>query len=210
MVSYRKQCEQTVKLQAKSMGPYCVVEVLPNYKYRLKRSGQVSVQSEQRLKPCEASPDAVGQAPPFVEPNCQLNTRGRVNRPREWEIFVRRRPEPDPQLDWNHPHSRTNYTSRPQGQHPHQWKTPPPLMRVKVGDPTHNTRGSAKSAWRATLGRSQRNRRPPRYLVDYHVGYMELLSLGDSTPSMGNYLSNFVQNLLQYSEEFLQSVESLD
>jgi len=93
MVSYRRRRGQSAKLQPKFVGPYCVVEVLPNHTYRVERSGQVSFQSEQRLKPYHASSDAVGQAPPLVEPNRQPNHRGRVTQPREVEIVVRREAE---------------------------------------------------------------------------------------------------------------------
>jgi len=89
-VSYRRWRRQSAKLQPKFVGPYCVVEVLPNHTYRVERSGQVSVQSEQRLKPYHASPDAVGQAPPLLEPNRQPNHWGRTIRPREVEIVVPR------------------------------------------------------------------------------------------------------------------------
>jgi len=90
MVSYRRRRGQSAKLQPKFVGPYCVVEVLPNHKYCLERSGQVSVQNEQRLKPYQASPDMVGQAPPLLEPNRQPNHRGRTTQPREVEIVVPR------------------------------------------------------------------------------------------------------------------------
>jgi len=43
MVSYRRRRGQSAKLQPKFVGPYCVVEVLPNHTYRVERSGQVSV-----------------------------------------------------------------------------------------------------------------------------------------------------------------------
>jgi len=76
MVSYRRRRGQSAELQPKFVGPYCVVEVLPNHTYRMERSGQVSVQSEQRLKPYHASPDTVGQAPPLLEPSRQPNHRG--------------------------------------------------------------------------------------------------------------------------------------
>jgi len=83
--------EQSAKLQPKFVGPYCIVKVLPNHTYRVELSGQVSVQSEQRLKPYHASPDAVGQAPPLLEPNRQLNHRGRTTQRREVEIVVPRK-----------------------------------------------------------------------------------------------------------------------
>jgi len=90
MVSYRRQPEQSAKLQPKFVGPYYVVEVLPNHTYRVERSGQTSVQSKQRLKPYHASPDAVGQALPLLEPNHQPNHRGRTTQPREVEIVIPR------------------------------------------------------------------------------------------------------------------------
>jgi len=43
MVSYRRHREQAAKLQSKFMGPYCVIEVLPNHMYCVERSGHVSV-----------------------------------------------------------------------------------------------------------------------------------------------------------------------
>jgi len=42
MVSYRRQRGQLAKLQPKFMGPYCVIEVLPNHMYCVEPSGQVS------------------------------------------------------------------------------------------------------------------------------------------------------------------------
>jgi len=38
------------KLQAKFVGPYLVVEALPNHTYKVERSGQVSIQNEICLK----------------------------------------------------------------------------------------------------------------------------------------------------------------
>jgi len=93
MVSYRRRRGKSAKLQPKFVSPYCVVEVLPNHTYRVERSGQVSVQSEQCLKPYHASPDAMGQAPPLLEPNRQPNHRGRTTQPREVEIIVPRETE---------------------------------------------------------------------------------------------------------------------
>jgi len=88
MVSYRRRRGQSAKLQPKFVEPYCIIEVLPNHTYRVERSGQVSVQNEQRLKLYEGSPDAAGQAPPLLEPARQPISRGRVARPREWEIPI--------------------------------------------------------------------------------------------------------------------------
>jgi len=43
MISYRRRRGQSAKLQPKFIGPYCLVEVLPNHMYRVEHSGQVSV-----------------------------------------------------------------------------------------------------------------------------------------------------------------------
>jgi len=66
MVNYRRRRGQAVKLQPKFVGPYAVVEVMPNHTYRLERSGQISVQNEVRLKPYWASPGTAGEASPPV------------------------------------------------------------------------------------------------------------------------------------------------
>jgi len=62
MINYRRRREQAVKLQPKFVGPYTVVEVMPNHTYKLERSGQMSIRNETRLKPYWASPDAARQA----------------------------------------------------------------------------------------------------------------------------------------------------
>jgi len=85
MTSHRRRRGQAAKLQPKFMGPYCVVEVMPNPTFRVERSGQVSVQNEARLKPYWASPDAAGQAPPVLEPACHPPMRGRGMAYRELE-----------------------------------------------------------------------------------------------------------------------------
>jgi len=64
MVNYRRHRGQAAKLQPKFVGPYVVVEAMPNHTYKLERSGQVSVQNEARLKPYWASSGAAGEAPP--------------------------------------------------------------------------------------------------------------------------------------------------
>jgi len=51
MLSYRRKRGESAKLQPKFVGPYCIIEVLANHTYRMERSGQISVQSEKRLKP---------------------------------------------------------------------------------------------------------------------------------------------------------------
>jgi len=63
MVNYRRRRGQAAKLQPKFVGPYVVVEAMPNHTYKLERSGQVFVQNEARLKPYWASPGAAGEAP---------------------------------------------------------------------------------------------------------------------------------------------------
>jgi len=66
MVNYRRRRRQVAKLQPKFMGPYAVVEVMPNHTYKLECSGQVSIKNEARLKPYWTSPDATGEAPRHV------------------------------------------------------------------------------------------------------------------------------------------------
>jgi len=63
MVNHRWHCGQAAKLQPKFVGSYVVVKVMPNHTYKIECSGQVSIQNEARLKPCWASPDAVGDGP---------------------------------------------------------------------------------------------------------------------------------------------------
>jgi len=64
MVSYRRQRRQSAKLQPKSVGPYCMIEVLPNHTYCVESSGQVSVQNWQWLKLYEGGRDTLGQGLP--------------------------------------------------------------------------------------------------------------------------------------------------
>jgi len=52
-------------------------QAMENHTYKVERSGQVSVQNEARLKPYWVSPDAAGQAPPFLEPARRPTMRGR-------------------------------------------------------------------------------------------------------------------------------------
>jgi len=67
MVNYRRRHGQAAKLQPKFMGPYVIVEAMPNHTYKIERSAQVSTQNEACLKPYWASPDALGKALP---PRC--------------------------------------------------------------------------------------------------------------------------------------------
>jgi len=66
MVNYCRRRGQAAKLQPKFVGPYVIVEAMPNYTYKIEQSRQVAIQNEACLKPYWASPDAVGEAPPFV------------------------------------------------------------------------------------------------------------------------------------------------
>jgi len=88
IVNYRRCRGQAAKLQPKFVGPYAVVEVMPNHTYKLERSGQVSVQNEARLKPYWASPGAAGEAPPLLEPRRQTATRGRRRHGPEYKVVV--------------------------------------------------------------------------------------------------------------------------
>jgi len=58
MISHRRRRGQVAKLQPKFVGPYCVIEVMPNHTYKVERSGQVSIQNEARVKPYWVSLDA--------------------------------------------------------------------------------------------------------------------------------------------------------
>jgi len=69
MVNYRRRRGQAAKLQLKFVGPYAAVEVMPKHMYKIERTGQVFIQNEARLKPYWASRDAVGEAPPSLEPH---------------------------------------------------------------------------------------------------------------------------------------------
>jgi len=51
MVNCRRRRGQAAKLQPKFVGPYVVVEAMPNHTYKLERSGQTSVQNKAHLKP---------------------------------------------------------------------------------------------------------------------------------------------------------------
>jgi len=76
MVNCRRRQGQAAKLQPKFVGPYAVVEVMPNHTYRLERSGHVSVQNEVRLKPYWASPGAAGEAPHCWSPGGRQQCAG--------------------------------------------------------------------------------------------------------------------------------------
>jgi len=162
-----------------------VIEVLPNHTYRVERSGQMSVQNEQRLKPYHGSPEAAGQAPPLLEPARQPISRGRRNQPRDWEIFV---PDPETVRDTDDP-PLCNLPPVPNIRNPppptsHQEGSPPPaavpegLPPLPLTDipeeilPILETLGPPDGPTDFTLGSGKRNKRPPDYLADYHVGYL--------------------------------------
>jgi len=88
MISHRRRCGQAAKLQPKSVGPYCVTEVMPNYTYKVEHSGQVSIQNEARLKSYWVSPDAAGQAPPLLKSTHRPIMREQARANRELEVIV--------------------------------------------------------------------------------------------------------------------------
>jgi len=75
-VNYHRHRGQAAKLQPKFVGPYVIVEAMPNHTYKIERSRQVSIQNEARLKPYWASPDAVGEAPRCWSPGGRRQCRG--------------------------------------------------------------------------------------------------------------------------------------
>jgi len=85
MTSHRRRHRQAAKLQPKFVGPYCVIEVMPNHMYKVERSGQVSVQNEAQLKLYWASPDTAGPAPRLLKPARRPPMRGRGMAYREIE-----------------------------------------------------------------------------------------------------------------------------
>jgi len=50
MVNYCRRRGQAAELQPKFVGPFAVVQVMPNHTYKLEHSGQVSIQNETHLK----------------------------------------------------------------------------------------------------------------------------------------------------------------
>jgi len=90
MINYRRRRRQAAKLQPKFVGPYVVVEAMPNHTYKIERSGQVSIQNEARLKPYWTSSDAVGEALPLLEPRRQTTTRWRRRHRPEYEVAIPR------------------------------------------------------------------------------------------------------------------------
>jgi len=143
MVNYRRRRGKAAKLQPKFVGPYAVVEVMPNHTYRLERSGQISVQNEARLKPYWASPGAAGEAPPLLEPRRQAATRGRQRRGPEYEVVMPRvedlmRREGPPPLREEHLRATTSDPLPP----------PSPLPSPLTGSEVQNPPRGRGSVWR--------------------------------------------------------------
>jgi len=176
MVSYRRRPGQLAKLLPKFVRPYCVVEVLPNHSYRVECSGQISVQNEQRLKPYYGSPKAAGQATLLLEPALQPICRERVTRPRDLEIFVR---DPEETNDTTKPPPQPQDRPIP-GPTPVATKTedfPPPAGNQEETPQIEDFQSRPDTPVSDTLERSRRDRRPLKYLADYHMG-----CLADSQP----------------------------
>jgi len=217
MVSYHRRRGQSAKLQPKFVGPYCVVKVLPNHTYRVERWGQVSVQSEQCLKPYQASPDAVRQTPPLLEPNRQPNHRERTTQPREVKIVVPRETDQEQaalleQLERQQQQERQQeQQQRVSGPPPPPGDDTPTRIAGRSGDPLPMVVADEPLAPAAPVlpERSQRTRRPPRYLADYAVGQLELPSR-EGSPSNTDDYSILVRNSLHYPEEFYQEEGNSD
>jgi len=79
MINYSRCRGQAAKLQPKFVGPYAVVEVMPNHTDKIEHSGQVSIQNEARLKPYWVSPDAVEKAPRCWSPHGRQQCVGDSN-----------------------------------------------------------------------------------------------------------------------------------
>jgi len=192
MVNYRRLRGQAAKLQPKFVGPYAVVEVMPNHMYKIECSGQVSIQNEARLKPYWASPDAVGEAPPLLEPRRQTTTRGRQRHGPEYEVVVPRAEDlvrderPLPLAEVRPPSLAPVLTSTlpepeagPEVQNPPGGGAPSGEIREKqneeipVADRPVTPPVELNSPPVSTpplLERGQRTRQPPAYLKDVESG----------------------------------------
>jgi len=75
------------------------------------------------------------------------------------------------------------------------WRGHPTHITGEGGDfPTLATEEPLALKVPAYLGRSQRDRKPPRYLADYHVGHMDMSSQWSDTPSTGKNSEPQLQN----------------
>jgi len=92
VVNYYRRRRREARSQPKFVGPYAVVEVMPNHMYKLERSEQVSIRNEARLKLYWASLDAAGEAPPppLLEPKRQTTMCRRQRHRPEYEVVVPR------------------------------------------------------------------------------------------------------------------------
>jgi len=140
----------------------------------VERSGQISVQNEQRLKPYCGSPEAAGQAPPLLKPARQAIFRGRRSRPRDWKIFIRDSeevndnlrpqlqnppiipPAPNPLIL---PTQAEDLPSSPNHSRP---ATPP--GNLEEAPPIRNILGQPDTATTNTLEKEKRDRIPPEVL----------------------------------------------
>jgi len=156
--------------------------------------------SKQHLKPYHSSPNAVGQAPLLLESNRQPNQQGRVTQPREVEVVIwgeaeREQAALQEQLK----------QQQRQEQQQQQQQAPRPPSLSGEDTPTRVTGEGGDPPTLATEEplalqvpvnpvRSQRDRKPPRYLTDYHVGHMEMSPQKSGTPSTGKNSEPQLQN----------------
>jgi len=189
--------------------------VLPNHTYRVEQFGQVSVQSEQCLKPYIASPDAVGQAPPLLEPNRHPNHWGRTTQLREVEIILPKEADKEQaalleQLEQQQRKERQQQQQAP-GPPLLLGEDTPTRMLDEGGDPPTTAAEEPLAPSRpAQTERSQRPRRPPRYLADYAVGHLELPPPRDGSPSSTDDYPILVGNSLHNPGEFHQEGKNSD
>ena len=81
MVNKRLKKGQTAKLAPKYVGPYKVLQALPNRTYHITRDGQASVENESRLKKFLGPLDPRAEAPVVLEPARRRTMMGRPARP---------------------------------------------------------------------------------------------------------------------------------
>ena len=189
MVSYRRKRGQSAKLQPKFIGPYQVTECYENHSYKIERSGQVSIQNEKRLKPYHPSPDAVGQAPPLLEPRRRPNMRGTRQAEEEPEDLIpiplepRENQEPPPEVPREPPQEQPQESY----QEPPQEQPQEPLQEPRVASPaTQQAHNQGIPNGRETLehpGRPTRQRRPPPHLSDYICDRMFQCDCGQCSTS---------------------------
>jgi len=139
----------------------------------------------------------VGQAPPLLKTIRQPNHRGRVTQPREVEIVIRRAAEREQAalLEQQQRQERQQQQQQVSGLPPLSGEDTPTRVMGEGGDPsTLATEEPLALQMLAHPGRSQRDKKPPRYLVDFHVGHMEMSPQRIGTPSMGKNFKPQLQN----------------